>query len=134
MLCSREPPTESENDPRVEASLLAAPLKKLTGLVDAVVPGVSVASCTKLRPFNGRSATCSAVMTCPRVGFAVSTATSVALTSTLEDTDAGTSPKSTSRCSSTCNRTSFCSGGLKALRLHANRVEPDWQQRNQVMS
>ena len=35
--CSREPPEESENDPRVAASLLAALVKKLTGLVDEVV-------------------------------------------------------------------------------------------------
>jgi len=34
VLCSRDPPTESENEPRVEASLLAAPLKKLFGLVE----------------------------------------------------------------------------------------------------
>jgi len=38
--CSREPPDESEKDPRVAASLLAALVKKLTGLVDEVVPGV----------------------------------------------------------------------------------------------
>ena len=55
MLCARDPPTESEKDPRVEASLLAAPLKKLFGLVSAVVPGVRVASWTKLRPFKGSS-------------------------------------------------------------------------------
>ena len=34
MLCSREPPTESEKVPRVAASLLAASVKKLAGLVD----------------------------------------------------------------------------------------------------
>ena len=45
-------PQTVNNEPRVAASLLAASLKKLTGLVDAVVPGVSVASCTKLRPFK----------------------------------------------------------------------------------
>jgi len=83
VLCSRDPPTESENEPRVEASLLAAPLKKLFGLVEAVVPGVNVASWTKLRPLSGRSATSSAVMTWPSVGFVVSTATWVALTSTF---------------------------------------------------
>ncbi len=38
VLCSREPPTESEKAPRVAASLLAAWVKKLTGLVDEVVP------------------------------------------------------------------------------------------------
>ena len=33
VLWAREPPTESEKVPRVETSLLAPPLKKLTGLV-----------------------------------------------------------------------------------------------------
>jgi len=39
-------------------------------LVSWVVPGVSVANWTKSRPFNGRSATSSEVITCPRVEFA----------------------------------------------------------------
>src|SRR5882762_8614708 len=90
VLWGRDPPTESEYDPRVDTSLLGPPLKKLFGLVSCVVPGVSVANCTKSRPFRGSSATCSDVITCPRVGFVVSTATSVALTSTVEETDAGT--------------------------------------------
>ena len=34
VLCSRDPPTESEKAPRVAASLLAALVKKLAGLVD----------------------------------------------------------------------------------------------------
>jgi hypothetical protein len=34
VLCSRDPPTESEKAPRVAASLLAALVKKLIGLVD----------------------------------------------------------------------------------------------------
>ena len=109
VLCSREPPTESENVPRVATSLLAAAVKKLFGLVCWVVPGVRVASCTKSRPFNGRSATSSDVITWPSVGFVVSTATSVAVTSTVWLTDAGFSVKSISRCSSTCRRMSFCS-------------------------
>ena len=109
VLLARDPPTERENEPRVETSLLGPPLKKLLGLVSWVVPGVSVANCTKSRPLRGRSATCSAVITWPRVGFVVSTATSVALTSTVEDTDAGDMVKFTSRCSSTCSRMSFCS-------------------------
>ena len=101
VLCSREPPTDKENVPRVATSLLAAEVKKLLGLVCWVVPGVSVASWTKSRPFSGRSATSSEVMTWPRVGLVVSTATSVALTSTVWLTEAGLSEKSTSRCSST---------------------------------
>src|SRR4051812_3995988 len=89
VLCGREPPTESEYEPRVETSLLGPPLKKLLGFVSCTVPGVSVANCTKSRPFKGKSATCCDVITCPRVGLVVCTATSVALTSTVEDTDAG---------------------------------------------
>ena len=48
VLLARDPPTDSENDPRVETSLLGPPLKKLLGLVSWVVPGVSVASWTKV--------------------------------------------------------------------------------------
>src|SRR5580704_1469681 len=84
VLLAREPPTESEKDPRADASLDGPPLKKLLGLVSVVTPGVRVASWTKSRPFNGKSATCSDVITCPRDGLVVSTATSVALTSTVE--------------------------------------------------
>src|SRR5678815_1652026 len=58
VLWAREPPTESEYDPRVETSLLGPPLKKLFGFVSCVVPGVRVANCTKLRPFRGSRATC----------------------------------------------------------------------------
>src|SRR6516225_2542643 len=111
VLCTRDPPTDNENVPRADTSLLAPPLKKLFGFVSCVVPGVSVASCTKSRPFKGNCATCSDVITCPRVALVVCTATSVAVTSTVEVTDAGLSEKSTSRCSSTCNRKSFCSLG-----------------------
>ena len=116
------------------ASLLAALVKKLTGLVDAVVPGVSVASCTKLRPFNGRSATCSDVMTCPSVGFAVSTATSVALTSTVEETDAGCRREIDFAMLVDLQPDVLLLGRLESLGLHANRVERDRQQRDQVMS
>ena len=63
VLLARDPPTESEKDPRADASLLGPPLKKLFGLVSCVTPGVSVASCTKSRPFKGRSATCWVVIT-----------------------------------------------------------------------
>ena len=44
VLLGREPPTDSENDPRAATSLLAAEVKKLLGLVSAVAPEVSVAS------------------------------------------------------------------------------------------
>src|ERR1022692_5294644 len=67
VLLAREPPTEREKDPRADASLLGPPLQQLFGLVSVVVPGVSVASCTKSRPFKGRSATCCDVITCPSV-------------------------------------------------------------------
>src|SRR5712692_6006368 len=105
VLLARDPPTERENDPRADTSLLGPPLKKLLGFVSWLVPGVSVASCTKLRPFKGSCVTCSEVMTWQSDGFVVSTATSVALTSTWEATAAGDSVKSSSRCSSTCSRT-----------------------------
>src|ERR1700677_4398927 len=89
VLCSREHTTEREDVPRAATSLLAACVKKLFGLVCAVVPGVNVANCTKSRPFSGKSATSSEVMTCPSVGLLVSTATSAALTSTVVKTAAG---------------------------------------------
>ena len=111
MLLARDPPTESENDPRADASLLGPPLKKLFGLVSVVVPGVSVASCTKSRPFKGRSFTCCDVITCPSVASAVCTPTIVAETSTFSFTVASASLKSNSRRSSTCNWTPLASAG-----------------------
>src|SRR5277367_5455954 len=89
VLLARDPPTDSEKDPRADASLLGPPLKKLFGLVSCATPGVSVASCTKSRPFRGRSATCWLVITWPKVASAVWIATAVALTSTLVCTEAG---------------------------------------------
>ena len=44
VLLARDPPSDSENDQRVETSLLGPPLKKLFGLVSEVTPGVRVAS------------------------------------------------------------------------------------------
>ena len=44
VLFGREPPTDSENDPRAATSLLGAEVKKLPGFVSAVAPAVSVAS------------------------------------------------------------------------------------------
>ena len=44
VLLGREPPTDSEKEPRAATSLLAAEVKKLLGLVSAVAPAVSVAS------------------------------------------------------------------------------------------
>ena len=102
-----------------------------------VVPGVSVASCVKTRPFNGRSATCSDVITCPRVAFrrlhryfrwqlSTSTAsrkqTQGPARSLLPDAH-----QPAAGCLSALR-------GLEALELHANRVEGDGQQRDQVMS
>ena len=40
----REPPTESENEPRAATSLSLPWVKKLLGLVSEVAPAVSVAS------------------------------------------------------------------------------------------
>ena len=105
----RDPPTDSENDPRAATSLSAPLVKKLFGLVSCVVPGVSEASCTKSRPFNGSCATCCEVMTCPKDGLVVSTATAVASTSICDATAAGASVKSSTRASSTCNLTALCS-------------------------
>ena len=109
----REPPTDKEKDPRAATSLLAALVKKLLGFVSCVAPGVRLASCTKSRPFKGSCATCSAVMTCPREGFVVSTATASADTSTWEESEEGESVKFSSRASSTCRRESLVSAGRK---------------------
>src|SRR6266849_7886508 len=113
VLLGRDPPTDKENDPRADTSLLGAPLKKLLAFVSCVVPGVSVASCTKSRPFRGSCATCCAVMTCPREGLVVSTAMALADTSTWEETEEGERLKSSSRASSTCRRKSFVSAARK---------------------
>src|ERR1700724_1315770 len=93
VLLGREPPTERENDPRADTSLLAPPLKKLLVLVSCVVPGVSVASCTKSRPFKGSCVTCCAVMTCPREELLASTVTAEPDTSTWVETEEGASEK-----------------------------------------
>src|ERR1700719_461041 len=85
----REPPTDREKEPRAATSLLAAEVKKLLGLVSAVAPEVSVASCTKSRPLSGSWATSCEVMTWPREGLAVSTATASADTSTEVATEVG---------------------------------------------
>src|SRR5215472_7585600 len=111
----REPPTDREKGPRAATSLLGAEVKKLLGFVSAAVPGASVASCTKSRPFKGNSATCCELITCPSEGFEVSIATSEAVTSTVELTVDGDSEKSNSRCSSTCNFTSLLSVAWKPL-------------------
>src|SRR5579872_3201601 len=71
VLLARDPPTDREKDPRADASLLGPPLKKLFGFVSCEVPGVSVASCTKSRPFKGRSVTCWLVITWPSVASEV---------------------------------------------------------------
>src|SRR6266849_10932892 len=113
VLLARDPPTERENDPRADTSLLGPPLKKLLGFVSWDVPGVRVASWTKSRPLRGSCVTCSAVMTWPREGFVASTATAVAETSTVEETEAGEREKSSSRDSSICSRRSLASAGWK---------------------
>src|SRR5579872_558735 len=71
VLLARDPPTDKENEPRADASLLGPALKKLLGFVSCDVPGVNVASCTKSRPFSGKSETCCVVITCPSVPSAV---------------------------------------------------------------
>src|ERR1700722_7087097 len=100
VLLGREPPTDSEKDPRAATSLLAAEVKKLLGFDSAVAPGVSVASWTKSRPLRGSCDTSCAVMTWPREGLVVSTATEDALTSTVDATVDGESVKLNSRPSS----------------------------------
>ena len=74
---------EREKEPRAATSLLEAAVKKLLGFVSAVAPEVSVASWTKSRPFSGSWATSCEVMTWPREGLVVSTATADAETSTV---------------------------------------------------
>ena len=127
VLLAREPPTEREKEPRAETSELGPPLKKLVGLVSCVVPGVSVASCTKSRPFKGNWATSWEVMTWPRVGFVVATATASATTSTVEETEAGFSEKSSSRDSSTCSLMILGFGRLKAREFDMDGVHSDGQ-------
>src|ERR1700720_1676477 len=112
VLLAREPPTEREKEPRAETSLLGPPLKKLEGLVSATVPGVSVASCTKSRPFKGSCATCCELMTWPRVGSVEVTATP-AVTPTVEETEERLRLKLSSRDSSICNLRSLDWAGWK---------------------
>src|ERR1700719_2824744 len=84
VLLGREPPTDREKVPRAATSLAAElELKKLPRLVSAVAAEVRVASCTKSRPLRGSCATSWEVMTWPREGLVVSTATAEALTSTV---------------------------------------------------
>src|SRR5258707_15593861 len=89
VLFGRDPPTEREKDPRAATSLLAAPVKKLLGLVSAVAPEVRVASCTKSRPFKGSCATSCEVMTWPSEGEVVSATTAPPETHTVAVTVAG---------------------------------------------
>src|SRR5713101_1479178 len=89
VLLARDPPTERENDPRADTSLLGPPLKKLLGFVSWDVPGVRVASWTKSRPLRGSCVTCSEVMTWPSDGLVTSTETASAKTSTWEETVEG---------------------------------------------
>src|SRR5215469_89886 len=89
VLLGREPPTDRDRGPRAATSLLAAEVKKLLGLVAAVAPEVSVASWTKLRPFNGSWETSCEVMTWPSDGFVVSATTASPVTVTEETTVAG---------------------------------------------
>ena len=96
----REPPTESEKEPRAATSLSLPEVKKLLVFVSAVAPEVSVANCTKSRPLSGSWDTCCAVMTWPNEALLVSTATASELTSTDSSTEAGTSEKLISRASS----------------------------------
>ena len=109
VLFGLEPPTDNENDPRAATSLSLPWVKKLLGLVSAVAPAVSVASCTKSRPFSGSCATSCDVITWPREGLAVSTATAAPDTVTVVTTVAGVSVKSSSRASSTCSTRSLVS-------------------------
>ncbi len=44
MLLGREPPTDSEKEPRAATSLSEPEVKKLFGFVSAVAPAVNVAS------------------------------------------------------------------------------------------
>src|ERR1700675_2971530 len=83
VLLGREPPTDKEKEPRAATSLLAAEVKKLLELVSEVAPEVRVASWTKSRPLRGSWDTSWEVMTWPREGLVVSTATAEALTSTV---------------------------------------------------
>src|SRR5580693_4558553 len=103
VLLGRDPPPDSEKEPRAATSLLAAEVKKLLGFASAVAPGVSVASWTKSRPLRGSCDTSWAVMTWPSEGLVVSTATADALTSTVEATEDGESVKFNSRASSTAD-------------------------------
>src|ERR1700759_334975 len=116
VLLGREPPTDRENEPRAATSLAEElELKKLPGLVSAVAPEVRVASCTKSQPLSGSWATSCEVMTWPREGLVVSTATASAETSTEVATEVGDKVKSSSRDSSTCRRRSLETAAAKPV-------------------
>ena len=125
VLFGRDPPTDSEKEPRAATSLLAAEVKKLLGLVSAVAPAVSVASCTKSRPFKGSCETSCEVMTWPRDGLADSTATASPETATVVTTVAGHERKVEFARFIHLQMQIFGFGALKARRIDVHCVDPD---------
>ena len=125
VLLGREPPTDSEKEPRAATSLLAAEVKKLLGLVSAVAPAVSVASCTKSRPFKGSCDTCCEVMTWPSDGLVVSTATASPETATVVDYGGGHERKIEFAGFIDLEMQIFGFGALKARRIDVHGVGSD---------
>jgi len=78
-----EPPTESENGSASSHLAGGRSGEKTVGVCSAVVPGMSVASCTN-RAHQRELRTCWDVDDLAEGGFEVSTATSVDTTSTVE--------------------------------------------------
>ncbi len=134
VLLGREPPTDRENDPRAATSLSLPEVKKLPGLVSEVAPAVRVASCTKSRPFNGSCATSCEVMTWPREGLAVSTAMASPGDRYRGDDGCGHEREIQFAGFIDLEMQVLRFGAAKTRGIDAHGVDPDRQQRDQIMS
>ena len=123
MLCSRDPPTESENAPRVAASLLAALVKKLFGFVDCGRARRQRCQLHEVPTVQGQFGDFLRGDDLPKVGLVVSTATSVAFTSTVVLTDAGCEGEIQFALFVHLQADVFLLGRTEALGLNVNRVE-----------
>ena len=97
VLFARDPPTDSENEPRAATSLLVPPVKKLLGFVSRCRARRERRELHEIASVQRQLRHLLRLMTRPSEGFAVSTATSDATTSTDVLTDAGDKAKSKSR-------------------------------------
>ena len=103
---SRMPCAETDMLPRYETSLLGPCARKLPAR-PVTVPGPRRASCTKLRPFRGNSATCCALMSWPSEASlrCSSTAAAWLVTVTSVDSEEICSTKSSVRLACTSRTT-----------------------------